>query len=53
MLYVWIGLGVVLFLVLAVLGIAYYCFRIAFYAPKKPPISSEEFPLPEGKVYEP
>lgn len=33
--------------------IAYICFRMAFYVPKRQPLSSQEYPLPEGKVYEP
>lgn len=51
--YVWIALGVALFLALAVVGIAYGCFYVAFYAPKKKEKSTEEFSLPDGDVYIP
>ena len=39
------------FLILAVLGISFVCFRMAFYADRKP--DTEEFPLPVGPEYEP
>ncbi len=51
--YVWIVLAVALVLVLAVVGIAYGCFLIAFHVPKKRPVSDEEYPIPEGKIYAP
>ena len=38
-------------LALGVLVTAYICFRMAFYADRKP--SMEEFPIPEGEIYEP
>ena len=38
-------------LALGVLLTAYICFRMAFYADRKP--STEEFPIPEGEIYEP
>ena len=38
-------------LIFAVLLTAYICFRMAFYADRKP--SSEEYPIPEGAIYEP
>jgi len=38
-------------LILAVLLTAYICFRMAFYADRKP--STEEYPIPEGEIYEP
>lgn len=43
----------ILFVVLAlsVLMTAYICFRMAFYADRKP--SEEEYPIPEGEIYEP
>ena len=40
-------------LCMAVLLIAYVCFRMAFYVPEKTKQSQEEYPLPEGKIYEP
>ena len=36
-----------------VLAISYLCFRIGFYAPKKPPLSPDQIDLPEGEIYEP
>lgn len=33
--------------------IAYVCFRMAFYAPRKNDIPTEEYPIPPGKIYEP
>jgi len=43
-------LYILLFLILAVLGISYGCFRIAFYAPRKP--ETEDISLPVGEIYE-
>ena len=37
----------------AVLLAAYLCFRMAFYAPRKPYVPSDTLELPEGDVYEP
>ena len=51
MLWLWICLGILLFLVIAALALAYGCFRMAFCTIKEKP--TEEFPLPQGKVYEP
>ncbi len=45
-----IVLYILLFLILAVLVISYICFRMAFYASRKP--DTGDFPLPEGKIYE-
>ena len=42
----------VLFILLT-LGISYWCFRIAFYAPRKKPLEPGAIDLPEGKIYEP
>ena len=36
-----------------VLGICYYCFRTAFYVPKKTPKDIAEYPIPIGRIYEP
>ena len=43
-----ISLAVLLSMVLI---IAYLCFRMAFYDARKP--STEEYPIPEGEIYEP
>lgn len=45
-----LGLGVV---VLAVLLIAYVCYRMAFYMRDEKKIPKEEFPIPTGEIYEP
>ena len=45
--------GIVVFLVFATILVAYVCYKMAFYVrdcDKKP---TEEFPIPEGKIYEP
>ena len=42
--------GILGFLALAVLVTCYICFRMAFYAPRKP--ESEAFSLPDGDIYE-
>lgn len=49
----WILIGVAAFLAAAVLLIAYICFRMAFYVPKNRPVETEEYPIPDGEVYEP
>ena len=51
--YLWIGLAVVLFLVLAVVGVAYLCYLMAFHVRKEQPAGSEEYPIPSGRIYEP
>ena len=45
--------GSVLFVLLAVLLIAYICYRMAFYVPKRKPRDPEMIDIPEGKEYEP
>ena len=50
--YLWIGLSVLAFLAAIVALIAYICFRMAFYVPKKRPVA-EEYPVPDGKEYIP
>lgn len=51
--FLWIGLAVAAFLVAAGLIISYICFRMAFYVPKRSTEPTEEYPIPEGKIYEP
>jgi len=41
------------FLALLVLAVAYICFRIVFYVPKKQQSPSDELPVPDGAIYEP
>lgn len=42
---------ILLVVLAAVLITAYICFRMAFFADRKP--STEEYPIPEGEIYEP
>ncbi len=49
MLILWILLG----LAVLVLITAYICFRMAFYADRKPVKDAPEYDLPPGKIYEP
>ena len=44
--------AIVLVVVGASLGIAYYCYRVGFYAPRKP-LPEGAFDLPDGAEYEP
>lgn len=48
---------VILYILLAVAALvllaSYLCFRIAFYVPKKTIIGPDEYPIPEGDIYEP
>ena len=53
MLYLWIGLGVLLFLMLAVVTVAYVCYLMAFHARKEKADNEEEYPLPAGRIYAP
>ena len=48
----WI-LGLLLFLSLSAVVVAYICFRMAFYVSKADRTPKEEYPIPEGKIYEP
>lgn len=52
MVILWIGLGVLVFLTAAVLGLAYYCFLSAFRANRRT-LPPGEFDLPHGTVFEP
>ena len=40
------------FAIIATLIISYICYRMAFYAFKNP-ADDQEYPIPEGKAYEP
>ena len=46
-------LGILGLLALGILGGAYYCYRVAFYAPPRKPLADGEFDFPEGEIYEP
>ena len=47
----WIILGLIIFIALVALAIAFIGFRMAFYAPRKN-VNNEEFKLPKGKIYD-
>ena len=49
----WLLGGFAAFLALATLLIAYICYRMAFYAPRKPKAPTDEIQIPEGAIYEP
>ena len=49
----WILLGAAALLALAVLGICYYCFRVAFYAPRNQKHDPEKLDTPVGEIYDP
>ena len=46
-------LSIAFFATLAVLLIAYVCFRIVFFVPRKNELTSDDIPLPDGELYEP
>lgn len=49
----WIFFAAVAVLALLVIGIAYICYRIAFYAPPRNPRTIGELEVPEGEIYKP
>ena len=49
MLIFWILLALAALVVL----IAYICFRMAYYVPSHGPVGSDEYPIPDGDIYEP
>jgi len=48
----WIILGILLFLLLAVVAISFICFRMAFYSPRRRPSPDEPIQTPEGDIYD-
>ena len=44
---------ILLTIVLLILLIAFGCFYLAFFVPKHGPIGPDEYPIPEGEIYEP
>jgi len=40
-------------LIAAILTVSYVCFRMAFYTKDSEKLSKEEFPIPDGEIYEP
>jgi len=53
MTFFYVALSVLLFLTAVTVIISYICFRIAFYVPSHRPIREDEYPIPEGEIYEP
>lgn len=53
MVYLLIFTVIIAFLGLSALLISYICYRMAFYVRDKDKKSAEEFPIPDGKIYEP
>lgn len=51
--YLWIPLCAAAVLAFLILLTAYVCYRLTFYAPRKPPADPEEYPLPKGETYAP
>ena len=49
----WILLGILVFLAAATMLIAYLCFRMGFYAPRKKKVDSDAIETPEGAIYDP
>lgn len=49
----YIALTAVILVAAGVVGIAYYCYRTAFYVKEDEKIPKDRYSLPEGKVYEP
>ena len=49
MLVIWILAAIVVLVLL----ISYACYRMAFYAPARKPTGPDEYPIPEGRIYEP
>ena len=50
---VYILLGITAAVILLVLLIAYICFRIAFYAPRRKPKDPDIIETPDGEIYDP
>ena len=50
--FLWITLGILGFLVLAVLVTAYVCHRMMYRAPARRILGEEEYEIPEGDIYE-
>ena len=48
---IWIIVGIVAFLTVAVLAISYICFRLAFYTSRKRPVTEDVLALPNGEIY--
>ena len=51
--FLWIIAAILALLLLAAAAITLVCFHMAFYVPKKKAIAENEYPIPEGEIYEP
>ncbi len=51
--FLWWATGIAAVLIAAVFVILLICFHMAFYASRKPKAGPEEYPIPEGDIYEP
>ncbi len=53
MIFLWITLGLLAFSAVFTLTVSYICYRMAFLNPRTQEKRGEEFPIPEGEIYEP
>ena len=51
--FLWFALGAAVFLIAAVLILAYFCYRLAFYAPDRDPDACDDLNIPQDEVYAP
>lgn len=51
--FLWIALGIVVFITLLVLVTSFVCFRMAFFTNRKEDKNADEYSIPEGEIYEP
>ena len=51
--FLWIALGVILFIIAVTFALAYVCFRLAFYVKRSKTVSDDMFEMPGGEIYEP
>ena len=51
--FLWILLGIITLFAVTVLSISYICFRLAFYASRKQPVTENVVDLPDGEIYAP
>ena len=51
--FLWFALGAAVFFIAAVLILAYFCYRLAFYAPDRDPNACDDLNIPQDEVYAP
>ena len=49
----WLFFGIAAGLATLILLLAYFCFYLVFYVPRRTPPNEEEYSIPPGKIYEP